>query len=117
MKKWSKVWALILALVVLGACLSSCGYSNWTREVNLSGDQKPAIKPVVHQNPTLKMEILDYLPELGITVIRFIDAGHTRYIAIKGNEVSVSSATSSGGEKQTYEDTSIPTIITYRSNK
>jgi hypothetical protein len=100
----------ILMLVLLAAlALSSCGWSNATREMNLSGDQKPAMSKIAHTNQSIKMEVLDELPQFGIIIVRFIDAGHTRYLAISKDQLTVMSTNSTGGKNPQYEDESLST--------
>lgn len=93
---------LIICFTVIGFILCGCGLSNSTRELNLSGSQKPALRQIDHKNSKIKMEVIDEIPSLGIIVIRFIDAGHTRYIAVKKESISVSSQY--GGKQTAYEE-------------
>jgi len=105
MKKW-------ICVVIAILLLSGCGLSNWGREANIDGNQKPALKAIDHLNQKVKMDILDEIPNMGIVVIRFIDAGHTRYIAVLKDQVSVLSHTEIGGKNPVYNDTSIQTLKT-----
>lgn len=98
---------IVFVTIILG--LSGCGYSNFARENNLDGNQKSSLRSIDNVNPNIKMEVIDEIPSMGITVIRFIDAGHTRYIAVRKNDVSMMSTTSSGDKNPTFEDSSIST--------
>jgi hypothetical protein len=98
----------LISHTLLVLFLSGCGLSNSTREINLMGDQKPALRSIDHLNPSVKMDVIDEIPSLGIIVIRFIDAGHTRYIAIRKDSISVLSETKSG--KHNYEESTIMTV-------
>jgi len=98
----------ILAMLLLG--ISSCGWQNDLREKNIWREQKPALRQIDHLNSEIKMEVIDEIPSMKITIIRFIDAGHTRYLAVKGDQVSISTQTSSGGKNPKHDDSSIQTV-------
>jgi len=91
--------------------LIGCGLANFSRESNFFGEQKPALRQIDHNNSAIKMEVIDEIPSMGITVIRFIDAGHTRYIAVRGDQIGVLSETSKKTKDQTiFDDASVYTV-------
>lgn len=96
-------------LALAAALLCSCGTSNWMREANIGGEMKPALRQIQHSNPSVKMDVIDDVPEYDVVIIRFIDAGHTRYVAIRQDQVSVMSHTTSGKGDAVVEDESIYT--------
>lgn len=57
--------------------------------------------------------MLDLLFEVdGVKIYRFIDMGHSRYIAIQNNKISVISETEERqGKRRIYEDSTIETIV------
>jgi hypothetical protein len=100
-----------LICILLVIVISGCGFSNWSRENDITGNQKQSIRIIDHINKEIKMEVLDEIPSLGIIVIRFIDGGHTRYIAIRNQDISVILTTQTGSSKHPqYEDDSITTV-------
>ena len=88
-----------------------CGFDNWSREADITGNQKQSLRTIDHVNKEIKMEVLDEIPSLDIVIIRFIDGGHTRYIAVRNQDISVMSTTKSGSSKNPqYIDEGITTI-------
>jgi hypothetical protein len=106
-----KIIVLVGIFMLILFC-TNCGCGNWSREANLSGEEKPALRAIDHLNPNIQMQVIDEIPSLGIVVIRFIDGAHSRYIVVKKDQISVLSTNSSGGKNPTYEDESVTTVKT-----
>jgi len=97
---------LFVLFFIMSMILSSCGLANWSRETNLTGDMKKGIKEFRYG----EFVVAECFTHNGITIFRFIDAGHTRYFAVNKNTNEISSVistTNSGGKNPIFEDDSV----------